>query len=224
MRPLRRTLLLAGTVTDFFCSLQIVRSVLERSQSANMSVPQLSLFGPSALAPEGLQYHPEFVTPAEERELIDRLAELELEPFQFGAYEGKRRIASFGFSYDFSRQRLDAAKSPPSWLRTYISRIERSRAPENTRIAQVLITQYLPGAGIGWHRDKKQFGLIFGLSLGAACPFRLRRKAGLRWERFTLEIEPRSLYVISGEARSSWEHSIPPISETRYSITFRTLA
>ena len=188
-----------------------------------MSVSQLSLFRPSALAPEGLQYHPEFVTPAEERELIDRLAELELEPFQFGAYEGKRRIASFGFSYDFSHQRLDAAKPLPDWLSTYISRIERTRAP-GARIAQALVTQYLPGAGIGWHRDKKQFDLIFGLSLGAACPLRLRRKAGSRWERFTLELEPRSLYVISGEARSSWEHSIPPISETRYSLTFRTLA
>jgi alkylated DNA repair dioxygenase AlkB len=91
-------------------------------------------------------------------------------------------------------------------------------------VAQVLITEYQPGAAIGWHRDKKQFDLIFGLSLGASCPFRFRQRIGSGWERFTLTVDPRSLYLMSGEARSLWEHSIPPIPEPRYSITFRTLA
>jgi alkylated DNA repair dioxygenase AlkB len=189
-----------------------------------MNLSQLSLFAPSALAPGGLDYCPEFVTAAEERTLIEHLAQVELEHFQFGAYEGKRRVASFGHAYDFSRQRLEAAAEPPSWLGIYASRVERSPFARNGKIAQVLVTYYRPGAGIGWHRDKKPFGLIFGLSLGATCPLRFRRKTGSRWERFTLPVEPRSLYVISGDARSSWEHSIPPLSEARYSITFRTLA
>ena len=100
------------------------------------------------------------------------------------------------------------------------------RAPEimPAKIAQVLITEYQPGASIGWHRDKKAFGSIFGLSLGASCPFRFRKKIGSRWERFTLTVEPRSLYLMKDDARSGWEHSIPPISEPRYSMTFRTLA
>jgi alkylated DNA repair dioxygenase AlkB len=189
-----------------------------------MNLSQLSLFAPSALAPEGLEYCPEFVTPAEEQMLIAHLAGLELEPFQFGAYEGKRRVASFGHAYDFSRQRLESAAAPPSWLGTYISRLERSPLARNGRIAQVLVTHYEPGAGIGWHRDKKPFDLILGISLQATCPLRFRRKIGSRRERFTLPVEPRSLYVISGDARSLWEHSIPPIVEARYSITFRTLA
>jgi alkylated DNA repair dioxygenase AlkB len=184
---------------------------------------QLSLFAPSALPPDGLQYWPEFVTPTEERELIEHIAELELRPFQFGAYEGKRRVTSFGRAYDFTRQRLEAAPCPPSWLGMYIDRVERLSTAREGKIAQVLVTEYQPGAGIGWHRDKNAFGIIMGLSLGAACPFRLRRKIGSRWERFTLSVESRSLYLLSGDARWSWQHSIPPISHARYSITFRTL-
>jgi alkylated DNA repair dioxygenase AlkB len=185
---------------------------------------QLSLFAPSALSPDGLEYWPEFVTPTEEQALVGHIAELELRPFQFGAYEGKRRVTSFGRAYDFTRQRLEAAPSPPSWLDMCIERVEGLPKAREDKIAQVLITEYQPGAGIGWHRDKKPFGMIMGLSLGAACPFRLRKKIGSRWQRFTLSVEPRSLYLLSGDARWSWEHSIPPISQVRYSITFRTLA
>jgi alkylated DNA repair dioxygenase AlkB len=185
---------------------------------------QLSLFAPSALPPDGLEYWPEFVTPTEERALVGHIAELELRPFQFGAYEGKRRVTSFGRAYDFTRQRLEAAPSPPSWLGMYIERVEGVPTAREGKIAQVLVTEYQPGAGIGWHRDKKPFNMIMGLSVGAACPFRFRRKIGSRWERFTLSVEPRSLYLLSGDARWLWEHSIPPISQARYSITFRTLA
>ena len=189
-----------------------------------MNLVQLSLFAPSALAPKGLEYWPEFISRAEEQSLIDRIAELQLKPFQFGAYEGKRRVVSFGRAYDFSRQRLEAAPAAPSWIGPFLSRIESLPQARQSQIAQVLVTEYQPGAAIGWHRDKKSFDLIFGLSLGASCPFRFRRKIGSRWERFTLTIEPRSLYLMSDDARSLWEHSIPPISELRHSITLRTLA
>jgi alkylated DNA repair dioxygenase AlkB len=61
------------------------------------------------------------------------------------------------------------------------------------------------------------------LSLGAPCRFRFRRAAGDTWERFTLNAEPRSLYMMSGESRQIWEHSIPAVEQRRYSITFRTM-
>ena len=90
-------------------------------------------------------------------------------------------------------------------------------------VRQALCTEYEAGVGIGWHRDKPQFDKILGLSLGAACKFRFRRRNGERWERHTLEAAPRSLYMMDGEARSQWEHSIPPVELQRYSITFRTM-
>jgi alkylated DNA repair dioxygenase AlkB len=94
----------------------------------------------------------------------------------------------------------------------------------STHIAQVLCTEYDVGVGIGWHRDKPQFDRVFGLSLGSPCKFRFRRKVGEKWQRYTLNAEPRSLCMISGESRRIWEHSIPAVEAPRYSITFRTMA
>jgi hypothetical protein len=88
----------------------------------------------------------------------------------------------------------------------------------------VLCTEYDVGVRIGWHRVKRHFDRILGLSLGAACKFRFRRSASTKFERFTLEAMPRSIYGISGEARSVWEHSIPEVEAKRYAITFRTMA
>jgi alkylated DNA repair dioxygenase AlkB len=52
---------------------------------------------------------------------------------------------------------------------------------------------------------------------------RFRRKAEEKWQRTSLTAEPRSAYLLTGPARDEWEHSIPPMEELRYSITFRTL-
>ena len=184
---------------------------------------QLGLFSPTTDSPEGLRYAPEFVSPAIERELIGEISALPLKPFQFGAYEGKRRVASFGFRYDYTLRRLQDAEPIPDWLDPLIVMVEAFGGP-STHVAQVLCTEYDVGVGIGWHRDKPHFDRIFGLSLGSSCKFRFRMMAGERWQRYTLNAEPRSLYMISGEARKIWEHSIPSVEAPRYSITFRTMA
>ncbi|ANW06044.1 alpha-ketoglutarate-dependent dioxygenase AlkB [Bradyrhizobium icense] len=184
---------------------------------------QLAFFSRVTGSPAGLQYVAEFIQPALERELIDHVSALPLQPFQFGAYEGKRRVASFGFRYDYTLRRLQPAEPIPGWLGPLIGQIEAYGEP-STKIAQVLCTEYDTGVGIGWHRDKPHFGRIFGLSLGSSCKFRFRRAAGEKWQRYTLEAEPRSLYMMSGEAREVWEHSIPAVEAKRYSITFRTMA
>jgi alkylated DNA repair dioxygenase AlkB len=86
---------------------------------------------------------------------------------------------------------------------------------------QVLINEYEPGAGIGWHRDKPMFRQVVGFSLGAQCTMRFRLKRGLDWERASLHVHPRSAYLLDGPARWDWEHSIPPTNGLRYSVTFR---
>lgn len=183
---------------------------------------QLTLFAGKAPSPEGLRYTPGFISPEVEEELIAHVAALPLQPFQFGQYEGKRRVASFGFRYDYSLRRLEEASSIPAWLRYIAEKVEAFGGP-STHIRQVLCTEYDTGVGIGWHRDKPQFERIFGLSLGSACRFRFRRPSGEKWERFTLEAAPRSIYMMSGASRSQWEHSIPAVEAQRYSITFRTM-
>ena len=183
---------------------------------------QLPLFADKPPIPEGLGYAAEFISPASERDLIDRVAALPLQPFQFGQYEGKRRVASFGFRYDYTLRRLQEADPIPRWLAPLIERIEGFGGP-GTKIAQVLCTEYDTGVGIGWHRDKPHFDRIFGLSLGSPCKFRFRKATGDTWQRYSLTAEPRSLYMMSGESRTMWEHSIPGVEAPRYSITFRTM-
>jgi alkylated DNA repair dioxygenase AlkB len=184
---------------------------------------QLALFPQAETTPQGLRHVEAFISPAVERELIGHVAALPLQPFQFGAFEGKRRVASFGFRYDYTSQRLQPADPIPAWLGPLIERVEEYGGP-GTRIAQVLCTEYDIGAGIGWHRDKPHFRRIFGLSLGSPCKLPFRRKVNDRWQRFTLAAAPRSLYMMSGEARRIWEHSIPAVEAPRYSITLRTMA
>ncbi|MGD9923518.1 MAG: alpha-ketoglutarate-dependent dioxygenase AlkB [Pseudorhodoplanes sp.] len=186
---------------------------------------QLSLFAEASASPKGIRYQPDFVTTRDhEQVLIDRLRDLPLTPFQFGAFEGKRRVASFGWRYDCSRQALEPADDIPDWLAPLASQIEQFAKMPADAVGQVLCTEYEAGVGIGWHRDKPHFDRIFGLSLASRCKFRFRRKAGTAWRGFTLEAEPRSLYMMSDESRHGWEHSIPPVEATRYSITFRTMA
>lgn len=183
---------------------------------------QLSMFDAPSSRPDGLRYTPDFVTPATEDELIRHIQALPLQPFQFGPFEGKRRVASFGYQYDYSSRRLRSADPIPSWLSSIVAAVQSLGGP-STEIGQVLCTEYDLGVGIGWHRDKPHFEKIFGLSLGSECKFRFRHGTKDGWERFTLQVASRSLYVMSGPARQNWEHSIPPVEARRYSITFRTM-
>jgi alkylated DNA repair dioxygenase AlkB len=88
---------------------------------------------------------------------------------------------------------------------------------------QILAIEYAHGAAIGLHRDKPEF-IVVGVSLAAPAVLRLRRRVGDRWERASQLVEPRSAYMLSGEVRHDWEHSIVEQDVLRYSRAFRTLA
>jgi alkylated DNA repair dioxygenase AlkB len=175
-------------------------------------------------APQGLRYQPDFISADEEHEFVARIRSLPLTPFQFGQYEGKRRVAWFGWRYDYSNRKLERADDLPEWIAPYSARVEAFAGLPTAAVRQLLFTEYEQGVGIGWHRDKPHFDEVLGLSLVSACKFRFRRKVGDKWERFTLAAQPRSIYLLSGEARRVWEHSIPPVDAVRYSVTFRTMA
>jgi len=179
---------------------------------------QLDLFSAGASAPEGLRSTPGFVSSDLETDLIRNFGALPLQPFQFGAFEGRRRVASFGFRYDYTERGIQPAELAP-----VIGRVEASAALPPGSVRQVLCTEYDVGVGIGWHKDKPHFDKIFGLSLAVPCKLRFRRRVQQGWERYTLNAEPRSLYTMAGESRLMWEHSIPPVEGRRYSITFRTM-
>ena len=173
--------------------------------------------------PDGFQYQRELITEADEIDLVAGIRVLPFKEFEFHGFVGKRRTVSYGWSYDFSRQSLEPADDVPQFLHPVRRAAASFAGLGSEQLKQVLVTEYGPNASIGWHRDKGVFGDVIGVSLLSACPFRFRRKRGTKWERVTVNIEPRSVYLLRGPARTEWEHSIPPVDRTRYSITFRTL-
>jgi alkylated DNA repair dioxygenase AlkB len=183
---------------------------------------QPSLFDDPRL-PAGFRYEPQFLSADEEGALIERFADLPFEPFEFHGHLGRRRVVYFGWRYDFSHGAVQPVEAIPDWLGPV-----RARAAEFAQIAlpgalaQAMVTEYQPGAPIGWHRDRPQFEDVIGISLGAPCTLRFRRKVGAGWERASLTAEPRSIYLLRGPARTEWQHSIPPLAQRRYSIMFRT--
>jgi alkylated DNA repair dioxygenase AlkB len=184
---------------------------------------QLDFLAPPPSLPDGFKYQRELVTPDTERELLAAIRELPFHEFEFHGYVGKRRTVSFGWSYDFAHEQLQRAASMPPFLLPVRDAAAAFAGRAGEELKQVLVTEYGAGAGIGWHRDKAVFGDVIGISLLSACSFRLRRKTGANWQRATVEATPRSAYLLSGPARTEWEHSIPAVESPRYSITFRTL-
>ena len=183
--------------------------------------PQLDLFAGESQWPQGFAYRPDFLEPAEEQELALRIAELPFEPFAFHGFLGKRRIVSFGWQYVFDGSGLKRTEDIPPFLLPLRARAAAFAGLPPEQMQHVLVTEYAPGAGIGWHKDRSVFGEVVGLSLLAPARLRFRRRRGERWERLSLTAEPRSAYLLSGEARTDWEHSIPGVEALRYSITFR---
>ena len=173
--------------------------------------------------PEGLAYFAEFVGEEEEQALAARIAALPFKPFEFHGFIGNRRTVSFGLHYAFDGSGLREAEPIPAWLEPLRARAAALAGHEPAALAHALVIEYAPGAGIGWHRDRPVFGDVVGISLLAPAPLRFRRRAGAKWERFTLTAEPRSAYLLQREARHEWEHSIPALETLRYSVTFRTL-
>ena len=184
---------------------------------------QGELFGVNAPAVAGLMLVPEAVTQAEEAELAARIDAAPLKPFEFGQWRGKRLTAHYGRAYDFARGRLDEAPPLPDWLITLRDALAPQAGMDPRAFQAALLIRYDPGAGIGWHRDRPQYGEVLGLSLGADCTMRLRRRTEAGFERRALPLPARSLYRLSGEVRWDWEHSIVPLQQTRRSVTFRTL-
>lgn len=171
----------------------------------------------------GLTFVAEAVTRAEEAELAAHIDAAPLAPFQFGQWEGKRLTTHYGSAYDFARHRLDEAPPLPDWLLALRNRLAPQGGMDPEALQAALLIRYDVGAGIGWHRDRPQYGEVLGLSLSADCVMRLRRRTETGFERRNLELPARSAYRLSGEVRWEWEHSIVPMDVTRRSVTFRTL-
>lgn len=185
---------------------------------------QLDLLASAPALPEGLRYRPDLISPNEEAALVAEVGALPFRPFEFRGYLGNRRTVSFGYRYDYSEQKVHEAPPIPDFLLPLRDRAAEFAGLVPPQLPHALVTEYAPDAGIGWHRDRPVFEDVIGISLLAPCRFRLRRRQGAGWERAAIDLAPRSAYLLRGPVRHEWQHSIAPMDDLRYSVTFRSTA
>ena len=175
-------------------------------------------------APAGLSYVPEFVSTDEERDLAERIAGLEFRDVVMHGIAARRRTVHFGWLYGYESWRIEPGPPIPEFFLPLRERAAALAQVAPEALEEVLVTQYPPGAGIGWHRDAPMFGPeVVGISLLSPCRMRFQRGKGAERKVYALELAPRSAYVLAGQARATWQHSIPRSPALRYSITFRTV-
>jgi alkylated DNA repair dioxygenase AlkB len=177
--------------------------------------------------PDGFQYRPEFISEEEEANLVRHISRLEFSTFEMRGVVARRRVAFFGHSYDAERV---ASPSVPAFLLPLQARLADWAGVDAGTFEMALINEYSPGAPIGWHRDAPQYAKVAGVSLLSACrmlfrPYRppAARATQRRQATHEVTLARRSAYLMTGEARSGFEHHIPAVKALRYSITFRTL-
>ena len=172
----------------------------------------------------GLAYHDNFVSEGEAEALVRRLEREELTPFRFHGWLGNRKTKTYGWRYDFDDASFAPAEPIPPWLDGLRRKAAELAGVVPSEFAHVLLARYDPGAGIGWHRDRPQFQDVVGISLGSPATLRFRQRTKDGFRRANIFLEPRSAYLLSGEVRREWEHSITPGDTLRFSITFRSLS
>ena len=169
-------------------------------------------------------YEPHFLSEAEETALIAEIRQLPLQEAEYKQFHAKRRIQSYGGRYDFSANQLLDAEPIAPFLHPLRGRVAHWTGRCAEDFIQALVAEYAPGTQLGWHRDVANFELVVGVSLGSSCRMRFRRyPPKAREPSIAVELAPRSIYRLEGEARWGWQHKITPTPGLRYSITFRTL-
>lgn len=176
--------------------------------------------------PPGFLYRDHFISPAEERALLDAIAGVRFSDFALRGVVARRRVAFYGQAYN-----REVAGPLPSFLLPVRARVAEWRGIDAGAFAMALINEYRPGAPIGWHRDAPQYDIVAGVSLLSPCrmkfrPYQSPSSADAKTRRVAtheVELTPCSAYLMTVEARNAYEHHIPAVAELRYSITFRTL-
>ena len=176
--------------------------------------------------PSGFHYRESFITEADERLLLDAIADVAFSAFDMRGVVARRRVAFFGQSYD----RVTAGPLP-AFLLPVRAKIALWAGVDSESFAMGLINEYRPGSPIGWHRDAPQYDIVAGISLLSACRMRFRPyrppatapKSPRRSATHEIVLNRRSAYLMTQESRNAYEHHIPPVAEFRYSVTFRTL-
>lgn len=152
----------------------------------------------------GLKYIPDFLSQKEHSDLW--LATNK----EVWITDIKRRVQHYGWKYDYKLRSIDYSMylgEFPDWVKSVALRLVQKRYMSKMP-DQLIINEYLPGQGIANHVDCEPCfeDTIVSISLGTNCIMdliNLKTK-----EKIEILLEPKSLVIISGEARYNWTHGI----------------
>lgn len=178
---------------------------------------------------KGLHYIPDFISEGEHKEIWDAINK------ENWLDDLKRRVQHYGYKYDYKKRSLDYSMyigAIPQWTNFVAERIvEKGYMRELPD--QVIVNEYLPGQGIADHIDCEPCfeDTIVSLSLGSPCVMDFKNKEDKK-DKYEVLLEPKSLVVITDEARYKWTHGISSREKdkwlgkiihrkTRISLTFR---
>ena len=181
--------------------------------------------------PEGLFYFPNAIPEdlaTDITEYLQYLEEENLDWYAVGTGKNSRKVIQYGFHYDYNsgNVRQPAPAIPPIIMQ--LVQIAQDNFPGFTT-DQCIINRYLPGQGISAHIDHKDYDdVICCFTLGSGCEMLFTRGSS----RYSQWVDSRSMYIMSGPARSQWRHEMPARQSdrvdgvtrargVRYSITFR---
>ena len=192
------------------------------------------------IAPMGLEYYPDFLAASEEDRL---LAHAPIDSPEW-LTDLSRRVMHFGYKYDYTSRSLDESariEPLPEWLAQLSDMVRDAASEEAKRLLdpqqpfeQAIINEYEPKQGIAPHIDRDCFGRVVAtVSLGSAVDMDFYCDS--TGKKYTQRLEPRSLVLLYGDARSKWQHGIAKRKsdkqngqrierKRRVSITFRTIA
>lgn len=176
----------------------------------------------------GLVYKEDFLS-IEEEELI--LSEIDHAIWDTHL---KRRVQHYGYLYDYKKKNINQDLKTgelPHWLLLLERKIQTDLSLENS-FDQVIINEYEPGQGISGHIDCVPCfeDVIISVSLLSSCVMQFSKNE----ERQEILLQPRSILLLSGEARYSWKHGIKAVKndkwedsiiprKRRVSVTFRKI-
>ena len=170
--------------------------------------------------PPGFTLAPDFVTSAEERQLIALIEATGIPRIDYDP-GNPRRERTYGWLYDYPEHRIHPGDPLPEAFHPLRARVAAFAGVAPESLIQCLLLRYDPGSYIQPHCDMAVWGNVLGLSLGAAAAMEFVKPAGQGAEIMPVALPPRSIYLQTGDARHVWQHSLPEVRETRWGITFR---
>lgn len=180
----------------------------------------------------GLYYYSNFLTVSEEETLINFL-EKEPQWFSISKSDNSRKVLHYGYMYNYKNYgKLEKAPIFPELVQLIKNKIiEKQSLSNEYYLDQCIVNKYNPGQGIASHIDSSIFkNFICCVTLGSGAIIDFTKES----ETKSLYVEPRSLYIMSDEARYQWVHGMKSRKSdtvdgkkikrgTRYSLTYRTI-